>query len=40
MLPDLNPHLSSAKNTRLTIYPLGYRGIVIIFNQISNCTTI
>ena len=36
MLLDLNPHPLSAK---LLDYPLGYRGIVIIFIQISNCTT-
>ena len=37
MLLDSNPHPLSAK---LLDYPLGYRGIVIIFIQISNCTTI
>ena len=34
---DSNPHLLSAKTLN---YPLGYRGIVIHFFQISNCTTI
>ena len=33
----LEPHLLSAKTLD---YPLGYRGIVINFIQISNCTTI
>ena len=37
MLLDSNPHLLSAK---ILDYPLGYRGIVINFIQISNCTTI
>ena len=37
MLLDSNPHPMSAKSID---YPLGYRGIVINFIQISNCTTI
>ena len=37
MLLDSNPYLLSAKTLD---YPLGYRGIVINFVQISNCTTI
>ena len=37
MLLDSNPHLLSAKTLD---YPLGYRGILINFIQISNCTTI
>ena len=36
MLLDSNPHLLSAKTLN---YPLGYRGIVIIFIQISDSTT-
>ena len=34
---DSNPHLMSAKTLD---YPLGYRGIVIQFIEISNCTPI
>ena len=37
MLLDSNPHVLSAKTLD---YPLGYRGIVFTFIQISNCTTI
>ena len=37
MLLDSNPLVLSAKTLN---YPLGYRGIVIIFVQVSNCTTI
>ena len=37
LLLDSNPDLLSAKTLD---YPLGYRGIVINFIQISNCTTI
>ena len=37
MLLDSNPNLLSAKTLN---YPLGYRGIVIDFFQISNSTTI
>ena len=37
VLLDSNPHLFSAKTLD---YPLGYPGIVMIFIQISNSTTI
>ena len=37
MLLDSNPHLLSAKKLD---YPLGYRGIVIDYIQISDYTTI
>ena len=37
MLLDSNPHLLSAKTQD---YPLGYRGIMINFIQISNNRTI
>ena len=37
MLLDSNLHLLSAK---IFDYPLGYRGLLINFIQISNCTTI
>ena len=37
MLLDSNPHLLRAKTLD---YPLGYRGIMNNFIQISNCTTI
>ena len=37
MLLDSNPHLLSAKTQD---YPLGYRGIMINFIQISNNITI
>ena len=41
MLMDSNPHHLSAKTLDypLGYHPLGYRGIVIIFIKISNCTT-
>ena len=38
MLLDSNPHIIRVLKT--LDYPLGYRGIVIKFIRISNCTTI